>query len=59
MGGSLLSESRRADARWARPWREESPMMDFVFALAAFVCFGVAHAYVVACEKLKARPTVD
>ncbi len=34
-------------------------MLDLVFTLSTVVCFAVALLYVRACDRLKARPSVD
>jgi hypothetical protein len=34
-------------------------MPDFVFILVTLLCFGVAHAYVLACDRLNGRRSND
>jgi hypothetical protein len=34
-------------------------MPDFVFILITLLCFGVAHAYVLACDRLNGRHSND
>lgn len=34
-------------------------MLDVIFAVSTIVCFAVALLYVMVCDRLKGRPSVD
>ncbi len=34
-------------------------MQDLIFVFVTLFCFGIAHVYVTACDKLKVKPSND